>query len=59
LRLASRGMSNKELSEKLSVSLRTVKAHLSNIFNKMGCISRTDAIIKGLKQGYISLDDIQ
>jgi len=52
-------MSNKELSEKLSVSLRTVKAHLSNIFNKMGCISRTDAIIKGLKQGYISLDDIQ
>jgi NarL family two-component system response regulator LiaR len=59
LRLASRGMSNKELSEKLSVSLRTVKAHLSNIFNKMGCSSRTDAIIKGLKQGYISLDDIQ
>ena len=54
----TRGMSNKELSEKLGISLRTVKAHMTNIFNKLGCSSRTDAIIKGLKQGYIDLDDI-
>jgi NarL family two-component system response regulator LiaR len=59
LKWASRGMSNKELSEKLGISLRTVKAHMTNIFNKLGCSSRTDAIIKGLKQGYIDLDDIQ
>jgi len=58
LKLASRGISNKELSEKLFISLRTVKAHMTNIFNKLGCSSRTDAIIKGLKQGYIDLDDI-
>ena len=59
LKLASRGLSNKEMSEKLFISLRTVKAHMTNIFNKLGCSSRTDAIIKGLKQGYIELDDIQ
>ncbi|MHB8104623.1 MAG: response regulator transcription factor [Dehalococcoidales bacterium] len=59
LRWASRGLSNKEMSEKLFISLRTVKAHMTNIFNKLGCSSRTDAIIKGLKQGYINLDDIQ
>ena len=59
LKWASRGMSNKEMSEKLFISLRTVKAHMTNIFNKLGCSSRTDAIIKGLKQGYINLDDIQ
>jgi DNA-binding NarL/FixJ family response regulator len=59
LKWASRGLSNKEMSEKLFISLRTVKAHMTNIFNKLGCSSRTDAIIKGLKQGYISLDDIQ
>jgi NarL family two-component system response regulator LiaR len=59
LKWASRGMSNKEISEKLFISLRTVKAHMTNIFNKLGCSSRTDAIIKGLKQGYIDLNDIQ
>jgi two-component system, NarL family, response regulator LiaR len=59
LKWAARGMSNKELSEKLFISLRTVKAHMTNIFNKLGCSSRTDAIIKGLKQGYIDLNDIQ
>ena len=58
LRLAASGLSNKDIAERLYLSLRTVKAHLTNIFNKMGCGSRTDAIIKGLKQGYISLDDI-
>jgi len=58
LRLAARGMSNKEIAGELFLSLRTVKAHLTNIFNKMGCGSRTDAIIKGLRQGYISLDDM-
>jgi DNA-binding NarL/FixJ family response regulator len=59
LRAASRGLSNKEISDNLSISLRTVKAHMTNIFNKLGCSSRTDAIIKGLKQGYIDLDEIQ
>jgi NarL family two-component system response regulator LiaR len=59
LKWASRGLSNKEISEKLFISLRTVKAHMTNIFNKLGCSSRTDAIIKGLKQGFIDLDDIQ
>ncbi len=59
LKYAASGMSNKEMSEKLFISLRTVKAHMTNIFNKLGCSSRTDAIIKGLKQGYIDLDDMQ
>jgi len=59
LKWASRGLSNKEISEKLFISLRTVKAHLTNIFNKLGCGSRTDAIIKGLKQGYIDLEEMR
>jgi DNA-binding NarL/FixJ family response regulator len=57
LRLASKGLSNKDIANQLFVSLRTVKAHLTNIFDKMGCGSRTDAIIKGLKIGYITLDE--
>ncbi|MBA7702241.1 Transcriptional regulatory protein LiaR [subsurface metagenome] len=58
LRLATRGMSNKDIANMLFLSVRTVKAHLTNIFNKMGVGCRTDAIIKGLKEGYVSLDDI-
>jgi two-component system, NarL family, response regulator LiaR len=56
LEYASRGLSNKDIANQLSLSLRTVKAHLTNIFSKMGCGSRTDAIIKGLKAGYIKLN---
>ena len=57
LRLASRGMSNKEIADKLYLSVRTIKAHLTNIFNKMGVGSRIDAIIKGLKEGLITIDE--
>ena len=57
LKLASKGMSNKDIANQLFLSLRTVKAHLTNIFSKMGCGSRTDAIIKGLKAGYITLEE--
>ena len=58
LRLAAKGMSNKDIASALFLSLRTVKAHLTNIFNKIGCNCRTDAIVKGLRKGYITLDDI-
>ena len=58
LRLASKGMSNKDIANTLFLSVRTVKAHLTNIFNKMGVGCRTDAIVKGLREGYINLHDI-
>jgi len=58
LKLAARGMSNKDIASTVFLSVRTVKAHLTNIFNKMGVGCRTDAIIKGLREGYITLDDI-
>ena len=58
LRLAAKGMSNKDIANMLFLSTRTVKAHLTNIFNKMGCGCRTEAIIKGLKEGYVTLDEI-
>jgi DNA-binding NarL/FixJ family response regulator len=58
LRLASKGMSNKDIANELFLSVRTVKAHLTNIFNKMGVGCRTDAIVKGLMEGYINLHDV-
>ncbi len=57
LRLAARGMSNRDIAKALFLSVRTVKAHLTNIFNKMGVGCRTDAIVKGLREGYINLNE--
>jgi DNA-binding NarL/FixJ family response regulator len=51
-------MSNRDIAEKLELSMRTVKAHLSNIFNKMRCSCRTEAIVKGFREGYVTLDDV-
>ena len=58
LKLAARGMSNKDIAKKLFLSIRTVKAHLSNIFNKMGVASRTEAIVKGVREGWLTLEDM-
>lgn len=59
MRLAAKGMSNNDIAQALFLSVRTVKAHLTNIFNKMGVGCRTDAIVKGLREGYIQLDETE
>lgn len=40
------GLSNKEIAEKLYVSPRTVEMHVSNIFDRLDCRSRTEAVKK-------------
>jgi len=56
LKLAATGMSNKEIAEELSVTVRTVKAHISNLFAKMDVASRTEAILKAVREGWLDLD---
>jgi len=58
LKLTARGMSNKDIANRLFLSVRTVKAHLSNIFNKMAVASRTEAIVKGVREGWLTLEDM-
>jgi len=57
LRLASRGISNKDIARELVVSARTVQAHLGNIFNKLGVGSRTEAVLYALRRGWFSLEE--
>jgi len=57
LRLAAKGMSNREIALELSISVRTVQTHLSNIFSKLGVGSRIEAVICGLRQGWFTLED--
>jgi DNA-binding NarL/FixJ family response regulator len=59
LKLLATGMSNKEIAEKLCLSLRTVKAHMSHIFTKMNVASRSEALVESLKKGLLTLEDIK
>ena len=58
LMLATRGQSNQEIANELCLSLRTVQTHLGNIFNKLQVGSRTEAVVRALKHGWITLEDI-
>ena len=58
LHLATHGLSNQDIADELSLSLRTVQAHLGHIFNKLRVSSRTEAVVRALKEGWITLDDI-
>lgn len=58
LKLAAKGISNKDIADQLFLSPRTVQAHLGNIFNKLGVASRTEAILHGLRKGWLTLEDL-
>jgi DNA-binding NarL/FixJ family response regulator len=57
LRLAARGMSNKEIAGVLKLSERTIQTHLVNIFKKLGASSRTQAVLSALREGWIELEE--
>jgi DNA-binding NarL/FixJ family response regulator len=57
LGLAARGASNKSISKDLSVSTRTVEAHMRSIFDKLGVSSRTEAVIYAVRHQWIQLSD--
>jgi DNA-binding NarL/FixJ family response regulator len=58
LRLAAQWMSNMEIADSLTLSVRTVQTHLRSIFNKLGVGSRSEAIVFGLKKGWLTLEEL-
>ena len=59
LKLAAKGFSNQDIAEKLCLSIRTVQGHLGHIFNKLQVGSRTEAVVRALKEGWVTLDDVR
>jgi len=57
LRLAAQGWTNKAIAAELQISDRTVQGHLANIYGKLGVTTRTEAVTKALKFGWLVLDD--
>nr|WP_274600932.1 response regulator transcription factor [Clostridium yunnanense] len=49
LRALIEGLSNKEIGEKLFISVSTVKTHIINIYSKLGVKNRVEAVNEGVK----------
>ena len=52
LKLVVLGASNKDIGEKLFITHHTVKAHLTQIYKKLGVTNRTSAAIKAKDSNY-------
>lgn len=51
LKLISKGYTNKQISESLSLAASTVKSHLNNLYSKLNVKRRTEALIKSKELG--------
>lgn len=55
LRQVAKGQSNKAIANALYISEKTVKNHLTNIFQKIGVVDRTQAALYAIKEKIINL----
>lgn len=56
LKLIAKGMSNREIAGALNISEGTVRVHASNIFAKLDCSDRAQAVSEAFQRGIIYLD---
>jgi len=57
LHFVIKGYSNKEISDKMNISVNTVKAHINNIYRKLSVKNRSEAILKAIQLGIKNLAD--
>jgi DNA-binding NarL/FixJ family response regulator len=55
LQLLAEGLNNKEIAEKLSLSLNTIHVHRNNIMKKLNIHRQADLIKYALKEGIVQL----
>jgi NarL family two-component system response regulator YdfI len=54
LAMLAEGAANKEIAWQLDISERTVKAHVTGIFNKLGVSSRAEAVAVAMRHGLLT-----
>jgi DNA-binding NarL/FixJ family response regulator len=57
LRLAGKGLTNKAIGRELGISARTVQGHLARVYSKLQVGTRTEAVLKAVQEGWITVDD--
>lgn len=58
LKLSAQGLSNREIAQRLFISERTIQGYFTNLFGKLGVGSRLEAVLRALKEGWLTTDDI-
>lgn len=56
LQLLSEGQSNRDISQTLLISEKTVKNHVSNILQKMEVTDRTQAVVMAIHNGWVKME---
>jgi DNA-binding NarL/FixJ family response regulator len=57
LQLLVEGLPNREIAQKLDISVKTVETHRANMMTKLGLKDKTELIKYALRKGWIALDD--
>jgi DNA-binding NarL/FixJ family response regulator len=53
--LLGKGLSNRDIGGVLGISAHTAKYHVAQILAKVGATTRAEAVLEGLRQGWIGL----
>lgn len=57
LKLIAEGLTNREIADKLFLSIKTVQAHRANLMRKLGMHDRTELVKYAIRKGIIGLDE--
>jgi len=55
LQLVAAGRRNRQIAEALKISVKTIEFHLSNILQKLGAQSRTEAVVRAWQAGILRM----
>lgn len=59
LNFMAQGFLNKQIAKEIGISAQTIKNYVTSILRKLNAGARTEAVVIALKQGYISLGNIE
>ncbi len=57
LQLVAKGKKNQEIADQLGISENTVRNHMNNLLEKLGCRDRTEATAVAIRQGLVKIED--